>query len=84
MAPIDMETIADIKQSGRWLIVQCRSCGRSIQFPPACFPSKLVTDLPVSLAAAYFRCSRCHSKQLESLSLDRDTMNNHRTPGSDR
>ncbi len=49
--PLELEPIADIKQSERWQVVLCRSCGRSIQFPSARFPSKLIADLPVSLAA---------------------------------
>jgi transcription elongation factor Elf1 len=75
-----METIANIKQSGKWLVVTCQSCGRSTQFPPPCIPPKLLDELPVALAAAHFRCTRCRSKQLESSSLDPGAQNNHRTP----
>lgn len=75
-----METIANIKQSGKWLVVTCQSCGRSTHFPAQCIPPKLLGELPVALVAAYFRCTRCRSKQLESFSVDPGTLNSHRTP----
>jgi predicted nucleic-acid-binding Zn-ribbon protein len=80
MADTYMETIANIKQSGKWLVVTCQSCGRSTQFPPPCIPPKLLDELPVALAAAHFRCTRCRGKQLESSSLDPGRLNNQRTP----
>ncbi|SOC89924.1 hypothetical protein SAMN05421890_4913 [Ensifer adhaerens] len=61
-----MNTIADIRKNELWLGVRCTVCGRSVRIPHKILPVRLAADLPVRLAAAFFRCQGCGSKELES------------------
>lgn len=59
-----MDTIADIKKRQLWLEVRCRRCTRSTLFPSRNIPKRLPGDLPVPMAAAFFRCSGCCGKRI--------------------
>ena len=64
-----MDTIGDLKRRKLWLSVSCY-CGRHTLIPYRLLPRRLVDDLPVCLAAAYFRCGACDGKQLQSTMAD--------------
>ncbi|MET3616309.1 DNA-directed RNA polymerase subunit RPC12/RpoP [Rhizobium aquaticum] len=61
-----MTTIADIRSSQVWLGIRCEACGRSTYIPHLLLPARLAPDLPVHLAAAFFRCKGCGGKRLVS------------------
>lgn len=61
-----MDTIADIRTRKLWLGIKCEACGRSSQIPHGLLPARLSGDLPVHLAAAFFRCKGCGGKRLVS------------------
>lgn len=65
-----MTTIADIRSNRLWLGIRCEACGRSTYIPSPLLPARLVHDLPVHLAAAFFRCQGCGGKQLVSEASD--------------
>ena len=61
-----MDTIATIETENLWLEIRCRACHRATLIPAKLIPRKLARDLPVSLAAAFFRCQGCGGKDLSS------------------
>lgn len=61
-----MATIADIRKDHMRLGVRCEACSRSVSYPRQLVPARLAADLPVHLAAAFFRCGGCGSKKLTS------------------
>lgn len=61
-----MSTIAEIRKSRLRLGVRCDACTRSVSYPHQLVPARLAADLPVHLAAAFFRCGGCGSKKLTS------------------
>lgn len=63
-------TIEDIRKLQIWLEVRCENCGRCVQIPHGKLPAKLKPDLPARLAAAYFRCQKCESRNLTSRGKD--------------
>lgn len=65
-----MTTIADIRNKQLWLGIRCEACGRSTYIPHPLLPTRLAYDLPVRLAAAFFRCRGCGGKQLVSEASD--------------
>jgi hypothetical protein len=65
-----MDTIADIRTRKVWLAIRCEVCGRSTQIPHRLLPARLSDDLPVHLAAAFFRCQGCSGKRLVSSIYD--------------
>ncbi|MBP0616383.1 hypothetical protein [Jiella mangrovi] len=64
-------TIADLRHKRLWLEVRCVTCQHTTFLPVGLLPKTLRDDLPVHLAAAFFRC-RCGSKQLSTLMVDLD------------
>lgn len=67
-----MTTIADIRSKQLWLGIRCEACGRSTYIPAPLLPARLAPDLPVHLAAAFFRCQGCGGKRLVSEACDLD------------
>lgn len=62
-------TIRDIKDNKLWLSVFCVDCSRTTHIPYRLLNrnrKRLDDDLPVSLAAAFFRCSKCNGKKIET------------------
>ncbi len=67
---MDDHTIEDIKTAKLWLEIQCLDCERISQTPHRMLPDFLKPDLPARLAAAYYRCPKCQSKNLVSRMVD--------------
>lgn len=65
-----VDTIANIRRTQVWLRVHCEACGRSTDMPHTLLPARLADDLPVHLAAAFFRCKGCGGKRLASSIYD--------------
>lgn len=61
-----MTTIHDIRRNCLWLLIRCKACGRTKYIPAEFVPARLKDELPARLAAAYFRCEGCGSKDLAS------------------
>ncbi len=64
-------TIADIKLTELSLEVKCLECTRTVLFPHRRLPQTLRDDLPVRLAAAFFRCPTCKSKNVATDIVDK-------------
>ena len=64
-------TIEDLRRRRLWLEVRCVTCRQTTFLPVRLLPRGLRDDLPVHLAAAFFRC-RCGSKQLATVMVDLD------------
>ena len=64
-------TIEDLRRRRLWLEVRCVACRQTTFLPVPLLPRGLRDDLPVHLAAAFFRC-RCGSKQLATVMVDLD------------
>lgn len=63
-------TIQHVRNAGLWLEVRCNACSRVSHIPGKLLPKRLISDLPCHLAAAFYRCSGCDSKDLTSKEVD--------------
>jgi len=63
------QTIDDLRRNEWWLELRCLECERCVHVPHPMLPRRCRPDLPIHLAAGFFRC-RCGSKQLRSRAVD--------------
>lgn len=63
-------TIGELRQQALWLELKCRTCEHATLIPHKCLPERMADDLPVHLAAAYFRCKGCGGKQISAQMTD--------------